>query len=157
MPYADPQARAEYHRNYRILNADKVRESKRRHWEKNKEKCRLANKEYKGRNPDKVKECRRLWWHKNRDKLAATKYGLTLEQYQQLVQDTNGICPICGVDLVFDSRCHGRACLDHDHSNGQIRGIICNRCNMLLGKAQDSVTILANAIKYLERYKHEPT
>lgn len=42
--------------------------------------------------------------------------------------------------------------VDHDHSNGKYRGLLCRRCNVMLGMAQDKSRVLLNAIKYLLAY-----
>jgi len=152
MPYKDPQASAEYARQYRAANLEKRRESQKRYWQKNKTKCVAANAEYKSKNQERVKELSRLWWIANKDRLIAGKYGLTVEAYQQMLEATEGRCPICDVELVFEGsnrRCESRACVDHDHKTGKVRGIVCSRCNLLLGKANDDVSILTKAAQYL--------
>ena len=70
-----------------------------------------------------------------------TKYGITHEQYKEMVLTTPH-CPICGSDdpLV----------IDHDHSTSEVRGLICDSCNLGLGKFKDNIQSLKNAIAYLE-------
>ena len=55
-------------------------------------------------------------------------------------------CQICDVSFK-DAKSH----VDHDHQTGEVRGVLCQRCNHLLGNAKDNVQILQNAIKYLDR------
>lgn len=81
------------------------------------------------------------------------KYGITREQYDEILSGQDGRCPICKTD---DPGGKGW-CVDHDHSccaGGSscgkcVRGILCNRCNMGLGYFQDSVDVLSSAIRYL--------
>lgn len=79
------------------------------------------------------------------------QYNITLEEYNALNTTQNGLCAIC-----FESEIYYRnkvLCVDHDHKTGEIRGLLCNRCNRALGLLKEEKQILLNAIKYLE--KHE--
>jgi hypothetical protein len=149
MPHKDPQAKAEYARQYRAANREKIRENSKRYWQKNKARCAAANLKYRSENQDRVKELNQLWWAANKDRLVAEKYGLTLEEYQQMLDATEGKCPICSVELVFEGKSAARACVDHDHATGKIRGIVCSRCNLLIGKAKDDAALLMRAAEYL--------
>lgn len=75
------------------------------------------------------------------------RYGLTVEQYEKIRdQDT---CDICG--LHAHQHLNGRLHIDHDHSTNEVRGMLCNSCNLILGHAQDNPEILLRAINYLRR------
>jgi len=68
-------------------------------------------------------------------------YGMTSEQYEELEKSQNGGCAICGST--------NRLAVDHDHSTGAIRGLLCHNCNRGLGMFKDDSTRLTNAIRYL--------
>jgi len=70
-------------------------------------------------------------------------YGLSPEDYQQLRNEQDDQCAICG-DF-FVSTPH----VDHCHTTGEVRGLLCRSCNSLLGHAKDSPNILKKAIRYL--------
>ena len=70
------------------------------------------------------------------------KYGLTDEEFTSMVESTPH-CPICGSEEPL--------VIDHDHSTGKVRGLICDSCNLGLGKFMDNIQSLKNAIKYLEQ------
>jgi hypothetical protein len=73
------------------------------------------------------------------------RFNLTLEQYDKMYDAQDGVCKICkGVNK--DGR---RLAVDHDHKTGKIRGLLCVKCNRLLGLAGDSVISLTRAINYL--------
>lgn len=106
-------------------------------------------------NNDKSKE----WYAKNKDvKLASSlkwhykdKYGLTMEQRQKLFDEQEGKCAICSCDIHLDgSRNATQAVIDHCHSSGKIRGMLCNLCNQGLGHFKDNIEAIERAIKYLE-------
>ncbi|MEA2717977.1 MAG: hypothetical protein QOI99_2294 [Actinomycetota bacterium] len=77
------------------------------------------------------------------------KYGVTIEQYDELLVSQGGRCAICRREPRPDSSLH----LDHDHESGQLRGILCFRCNNALGDFDDDASLLHAAVRYLESYQ----
>ena len=76
------------------------------------------------------------------------KYGITLEQEQEIKNAQNNQCPICKSGLGEGHKTH----IDHCHTTGRVRGILCHACNVLLGHARESVDILQSAQAYLKKY-----
>jgi DNA-binding CsgD family transcriptional regulator len=76
------------------------------------------------------------------------KYGLTVDVYTAMVDTQQGACAICRV--AFGAEVGRRPHVDHDHSTGAVRGILCFRCNTAIGKLRDDPALLANAIAYLQ-------
>ena len=74
--------------------------------------------------------------------MARKRYGLDLDEYDRL---RAGHCEIC--QRCADVRV--RMVVDHDHSTGAVRGVLCDPCNQMLGFARDSPKILMAAIKYI--------
>jgi len=73
-------------------------------------------------------------------------YGLSDADYQAMKTAQQGVCAICEkppTDLQPLS-------VDHDHENGKLRGLLCNRCNRGLGFLKDDVSLLKRAIVYLK-------
>ena len=73
-------------------------------------------------------------------------YGITIEDYNNMFAAQQGKCAICGrhqseFDRIF--------VVDHDHTTGVVRGLLCSRCNNGLGMFQDSTKLLVEAIRYL--------
>ena len=122
----------------------------------NLEKVKASQKFYRDNNKEKIKEYNLKWWQENKQRLVAVKYKLTLEQYRQMIANSDGICAICGLEMTFDAKCQSQACVDHDHNTGKIRELICSRCNLMIGKAEDSIDILNKAILYLKKHKDCP-
>jgi hypothetical protein len=69
------------------------------------------------------------------------KYGLTLEAFDELLASQGGGCAICGRTDADN--------VDHDHTSGRVRGILCFNCNITIGQAQDDEDRLAGAMAYL--------
>ena len=77
------------------------------------------------------------------------KCNLTGEQYAKMAREQNNRCAICyRMELAKNTR---YLSIDHDHVTGEIRGLLCIKCNTILGMAGDNVEILTNAINYLKR------
>jgi hypothetical protein len=74
-------------------------------------------------------------------------YRLTLEQYEQMLSEQGYVCKICGKPET--SKPHGLS-VDHCHSTGKVRGLLCGNCNTLLGHAKDSTEVLLKCVNYLE-------
>lgn len=131
---ADPEkyralARAEYHRTKTTLTPEqkaRKREASRR---------------------SALKHPKRAWAWKLK-----FHYGITPEEYYTILDAQGGGCAICGG---LQSK-NGRALhVDHDHSSGKVRGILCDRCNTSIGKFDESPTLLRKAAAYVEAYKED--
>lgn len=70
---------------------------------------------------------------------------MTLELYDLMFEAQGGMCAICGGVNASGKR----LAVDHDHVTGEIRSLLCSRCNLGLGYFQDNPTLLANARSYL--------
>jgi hypothetical protein len=79
-------------------------------------------------------------------------YGLTLEQFEQLVEAQRGCCAICRSPLDrHKARGSGSAHVDHCHVKRTVRGILCHDCNVGLGAFRDNAERLQSAMEYLAR------
>lgn len=76
------------------------------------------------------------------------KYKITLEEYEELLSKQNNKCLICG----NESSRHKNSILyiDHCHTSGKIRGLLCHHCNCGLGNFMDNTFLLEKAIEYLK-------
>lgn len=75
-------------------------------------------------------------------------FGLTVDEYADMLSEQSGVCRICG--LVNESG--RRLGVDHCHRSGNVRGLLCSKCNVGLGQFKDDPVRLQSAIDYLERY-----
>jgi|LakMenEpi03Aug12_release.lakeMendotaPanAssembly.Ray.scaffolds.fasta_scaffold1906241_1 hypothetical protein len=82
------------------------------------------------------------------------KYNLTLEEFYIYWQAFRGQCGICGKDMKHPEHRKGQSldvvAVDHDHTTGKVRGLLCNACNKGLGFFKDSKELLDKAIKWLQ-------
>jgi hypothetical protein len=80
------------------------------------------------------------------------KNGFSKELFEALLKEQGGLCAICNCSLETGLTSKA-ACADHCHVTKQPRGILCKKCNLLLGHAKDDTEILAKAIEYLNMWK----
>ncbi len=125
--------------------------------------CKKCAKEYRRQyhvlNKERANKQARAWGgnHKQRcSELARTRrlrmYGLTDEDYKNMLESQNGKCSICGLPQMESTR---EFCVDHCHETNKVRGLLCFNCNTSLGKVKDSIPILISMIEYLERSQGE--
>ncbi len=88
----------------------------------------------------------------NRTRTLRIKYNLSREQYNQIYERQNGMCAICG--RTDSGMKHAPDLLvDHDHSTGENRGLLCCNCNAGIGQFKDDPALLTKAIVYLNQHQ----
>jgi len=98
--------------------------------------CSYINRKRYKNNPN-------LEWNRNLKR----RYGIDKKIYEKLLKSQKGRCKIC---LNKETRAR-RLSVDHDHKTGRVRGLLCNKCNLGLGKFKDNINLLKKAVKYLNR------
>lgn len=107
-------------------------------------KCHLEDvRSYHLRNKNKVALI-------NRKHKLIRKYGITIEQYESLFKKQDGKCAICGTLEIKRAKAKYFN-VDHNHITGEIRGLLCHNCNVLLGKLNDDVEMCKKVIEYLSK------
>jgi hypothetical protein len=163
VPYKDPEARRVNDRAYRLRNADQIRnyqrewmrqrktdnpEVKRTEAERQKAWSK-ANPERRSeivaRNETKRGDLNRK---SRRNSKLVRGYNITDAAYTQLLEKQNGGCAICGSRTV-GMKTRTNLFVDHDHSTQRIRGLLCNDCNLGLGRFKDRPELLQRAAEYL--------
>lgn len=78
-------------------------------------------------------------------------YGITLEEYNTLFIKQKGVCAICNQEETGTFKgTTKRLSVDHEHITGKIRGLLCYKCNLIIGQWADNILYFQNAIKYLK-------
>jgi hypothetical protein len=74
-----------------------------------------------------------------------TTYGVSVEQFEQMEAAQGGVCAICSKP----NKNGWKLAVDHCHSTGVIRGLLCSSCNLAIGALGDTSEMLERAIAYL--------
>jgi hypothetical protein len=85
---------------------------------------------------------------KSKNRRILNAYNLKFEEVEKLYISQNKKCKICNIEHPTVSK-HGGLYIDHCHTTGKVRGLLCSKCNMLLGNCNDDISILTSAINYL--------
>ena len=93
-----------------------------------------------------------LWKEYGRRSILKKRYGITANQYDQMVIDQDNGCAICGSKEVGGRGEGTRLAVDHDHKTGKVRGLLCTNCNNGLGRFKDDPDLLTKASEYLKSH-----
>ena len=96
-------------------------------------------KEWGKANPDKIKA-------HDRAKNYKVKYGITVADYDRILAAQGGVCALCQGLEILDRH----YCVDHNHTTGIVRGLLCYRCNSGLGVFGDDIEGLQRVVEYLK-------
>lgn len=92
--------------------------------------------------------------HKQQDRHYRRAYGISQQDYSDMLAAQGGVCAICHQPPMQKGGRHGttllRLAVDHDHKTGEVRGLLCGRCNTGLGSFVDNSELLRAAIAYLD-------
>lgn len=113
---------------------------------------------YYFRNKETIKEKQRAYYLRNKDRILKRtssyarrrKYNLSSEDISFKLEQQNNQCLICDTKLNLSGP---NTHVDHDHSSGKVRGILCKMCNNGLGHFKDDCDLLNRAIQYLRQYE----
>lgn len=79
-------------------------------------------------------------------------YGITLEQYEEMLEAQGGGCAVCGKQCSVKNYLS----VDHNHETGEIRGLLCQMCNLALGYIEEDPARVDDLLAYLRRWSPSP-
>ncbi len=144
------QERKQYNKEYYEKNKEKFKESHKKFAKKYYKRLEVKERIKKYYKKPKVKE--RIQKYNSKHKIKRKydqlriNYNLNIQQYNKMVHKQKGICPICKKDY------GDKLGVDHNHETKEIRGLLCRRCNLLLGQSDEDINLLKNMIKYIKKY-----
>lgn len=133
MAQKDPEARKKYHQEYYRRNKEKLDAYKQQWVQENPEKSKKHQESY----VNKSKEKRQIWQREYR-------YGLDHNLFTKMLEEQSSSCKIC--ERSFEGT---KVFVDHCHSTGSVRGLLCPSCNTALGLIKDDLLWLKRAKTYL--------
>jgi hypothetical protein len=107
--------------------------------EKQKQDRRDAQRRWRERNPENAKK-------RNRDSEYRRKYGISLEQYDEMLKAQQGVCAICATSCDTGMN----LAVDHCHVTNKVRGLLCKNCNTAIGLLKEDVENMNKAINYIK-------
>ena len=103
-------------------------------------------------------DCGKKWWkiysgkHDRRDYHLQYRYGITKKQYELILKSQNGVCAICcQSETVKQNNKIDSLAVDHDHKTNYVRGLLCRRCNTILGYIDNIPEFLEKVTQYLRK------
>lgn len=157
--------RSQYQKEYYLRNKERIKERNAARYETKKEEILEKTNTYYHQN----KEKRVVWKQKNKERLTQyfqehyrknpdikkrrnrekrfKEYRITEEQYLHLFEQQGGRCLGCNR---HQDELNKKLCVDHCHTTGKVRGLLCTPCNLAVGLVNDDPEVLNNLIKYLE-------
>lgn len=127
------------------------------HRKQNKEAWNESLRKWRKRNPERDRENAKAWRNRNKERVADYRRKQSIKAplglYGEILAQQNGLCAICGRAGPVHKKLLG---LDHCHTTGQMRGVLCSPCNQAIGMMEDDIERLAAAIEYLKRYSSSP-
>jgi hypothetical protein len=104
--------------------------------------CNLLDKERTSKNPFP----KQITQFNRNLKKSGHSTSITLDHFTRLLETQDSKCKICKDRLLQPH-------IDHDHTSGKIRSLICHHCNILIGMSRENTSILNSAIEYLEHHR----
>ncbi len=122
--------------------------------------AREIQKEWRLANPEKYKKQQRMSYQKHRKQRIAdshrirlkSRFGLTVEEFEQMRINQNDICPICHNKMIKGSSDKRGMAIDHNHATNVVRDLLCQSCNRGLGIFDEDIDSLKRAIEYLIKW-----
>jgi membrane-bound lytic murein transglycosylase len=140
-------------RAWRSNNPERSSTTKRKYYEKNKLKISERAKNWAKNNRERLNANKRRYYRddplRSRNSTLKMKYGISQQQYNDLLVYQNSNCAICGIN---QSDLKKPLYVDHCHKRiNFVRGLLCQKCNTGIGHLGDSVEIIEKALIYLKR------
>lgn len=132
-----------HNKEWQQRNREKANEHSKAHYHRNKDRVNKRCKDYYHNNTDKIKNTRLL-----------SRFGITLTQYNEMLVNQNHACTICKKpETALDHRSSKvrDLAVDHCHKTGKVRGLLCGKCNQLIGLSNDDASVLLEASNYLSK------
>ena len=133
---------------YKQVTYEKRKAWSRDYYAENRDAILSKQEKYRNDNRDWINE-------KQRRDIPSRVYGLSDEQYRQMIDDQRGLCAICERVPAKRGRKHRLFVIDHDHTTEQVRGLLCDSCNLAIGHLDEDIERLYAVIEYLTYWKEK--
>jgi hypothetical protein len=155
-------------KEYYKINRRKCNRAAKKWHQENKEKAKRIQQRYRSRHKNSIKvydqsyhklnkehcykyknEWRSRNKHKTKNEKLKSRFGITIENFNRILDQQKNKCGICGSTFVDKKNDPSQPCVDHNHLTLKVRGILCRKCNGGLGGFNDDKKTLEAAFQYL--------
>lgn len=145
------KTKQEYQREWYIKNKDRILIEKKALYnidiEKSRNKVKTAYYKHREKRIADIRLDRKLNPDKYKNQDLKKVFGITLIEYKLMLENQQHKCKICNK---HKNEFKKQLAVDHCHSTGRIRGLLCEKCNVGLGSFKDNIEVLTQAIEYLK-------
>lgn len=161
---------SEYQKEYYQKNKDKILDRTKKYKEENKDKikkqrenykeiAKIKNKEYRDKNKEKVSDYNKNYRKENKEQInflnkksrLKNLYGINPCLFREMLIRQNNKCPICENVFKNNRNIH----VDHNHVTGEVRMLLCKKCNQAIGFLNEDIKTLENAIVYIKLFNEK--
>lgn len=135
------ECKRDHQKKYTLAHADFIRKKQQEYSLENRESINQKSKDYRKQFPVIVENTK-----------LKTRYGITIEDRERKLQEQDYKCAICGFEFDYLTKAR-KPYIDHSHLTNQVRGILCQGCNLALGGFKDSIESCLKAAEYLKLYE----
>lgn len=143
----------EYQKAYRLENKDRLKAYDLMRYHRDKDVYNGKRRQHRAENPElykqEYKDNKDVANYRTVKSRRKNMYGAEEFDIQDMMDNQRGCCKICRESLVHPHSLRSFS-IDHDHTTGKVRGLLCSRCNLTLGGVNDDVNLLQSMIDYLE-------
>lgn len=139
-------------KKYREKHPDRIKKSNKAAYLKNRKQRIAAQKEYSANNKESISAYRKRWREINADHTRSydlkKKYGLTVDDLERMIMSQGNKCDICAKQFSEKVKMN----IDHCHTTGKVRSLLCSRCNTAIGLVFENVEIMNSMINYIKSH-----
>ncbi len=113
-------------------------------YSENKEAIKAQRKQYRDNNPEKMRDAR-----------YKADFNISLAEYNEMVAQQSNKCAICEQYETTFNRVGSvmKLAVDHNHTTGVVRGLLCKRCNITIGTVEEDTELLNKMVNYINKFK----
>lgn len=138
-----------YYKDYRFKNRVKAKEYLKEYYKDPEKKQNKLDADRKRYQMNKEADIRR-----RRNATLKCEFGITIDDYNIMLKNQNNVCGICfkpETDQDKKTKKIRSLAVDHCHTTGKIRGLLCRKCNTAIGLLKEDLNIINNCVSYLTK------
>lgn len=155
-------ASKEYDSEYYQKNKERITARHKQYAIENKDALAVKQKEWALLNKERIQKQNKEGYQKltareRKDRDLRCKYGITLAQYDEMIEQQKHQCACCGISETallkkYPNSFHACLAVDHCHESLKVRALLCNSCNMFVGLLESRKELLPSALNYIAEH-----